>query len=79
MTPKQLRNGMVILFLLTAINVYQTWVGLHHLDEAAIRHSHVDADLRKMDAVVNQLCISTHTACLYTLPVETIDTITADH
>lgn len=79
MTPKQLRNGMVILFLLTAINVYQTWVGLHHLDEAVVRQSRVDADLHKMDAVVNQLCISTRTACLYTLPIETDDTTPAGH
>ena len=29
MNPKVLRNGLVILFLLTAVNVYQTWAVLH--------------------------------------------------
>ena len=67
MNSKQLRNGMVILFLLTAVNVYQTWSVLHYLDEARDRHTQIEKEVHELNAVVNQLCLNMHTACIYTL------------
>lgn len=66
-SPKLLRNGMIILFLLTAINVYQTWSVLHYIDEARGRQSQIQGELRRLDAVTNQLCLNMHMACIYTL------------
>ena len=67
MNPKVLRNGLVILFLLTAVNVYQTWAVLHYLNEARERHAQIEIEVQNLNAVVNQLCLNMHTACVYTL------------
>ena len=67
MNPKVLRNGLVILFLLTAVNVYQTWAVLHYLNEARERHAQIENEVQNLNAVVNQLCLNMHTACVYTL------------
>jgi hypothetical protein len=70
MTPRLLRNGMIILFLLTAVNVYQTASVLHAINEARAKHAQIENEQRKANAVINQLCLTTHSPCLYTLPMD---------
>ena len=70
MNPKILRNGMVILFLLTAVNTYQSWAMLHDNSRTRIEQAHVEMELQQLTAVVNQMCLTTHAACIYTLTTQ---------
>jgi hypothetical protein len=70
MNPKILRNGMVILFLLTTINTYQSWATLHRDDATRVEQAHVETELKQLTAVVNQMCLTTHAACIYTLTTQ---------
>lgn len=70
MNPKILRNGMVILFLLTAVNTYQSWSTLHHDNITRAEQARVEMELKQLTAVVNQMCLTTHAACVYTLTTQ---------
>lgn len=72
MTPMQasnrvVRNAMIILFMLTAVNTIQTFSILHHLGEINTGYARISREQGELDAVVNQLCLNMKTPCLYTL------------
>lgn len=73
-TPELLRNGMIILCILTLCNMCEGWTILHRMSQQraadATRHAHIEQEMKASNAVVQKLCDAVHASCPVVLPAD---------
>jgi hypothetical protein len=61
------RVAALLLILMTAI-IFENYTVLHHIRDMQKQSDDMANVLKRTNAVLNQLCVTTKTACVYTLP-----------